>query len=168
MRRRAISSPVLSTCCAEKCFYTASVGFSQSWQAAIGQFYAGLSGCFGLWIQPVTMGSATTVRFYVATQTSKLDLRFYTIWAKSYLSALPKQSQTLHLLQLGLMCLRNPGRFKQRDRHRHATKAMIPCHLPLQFCSGHQLFNVSQEAILVSLIFLAGVFEFGEGLLHGA
>ncbi|KWS97291.1 hypothetical protein AL049_13245 [Pseudomonas syringae pv. cerasicola] len=31
---------------------------------------------------------------------------------------------------------------------------------------GHQLFKVSQEAISASLLFLAGIFEFGEGLLH--
>ncbi|PHN70498.1 hypothetical protein AO286_07645, partial [Pseudomonas syringae] len=28
------------------------------------------------------------------------------------------------------------------------------------------LFKVSQEAISASLLFLAGIFEFGEGLLH--
>jgi hypothetical protein len=36
-------------------------------------------------------------------------------------------------------------------------------HLRLQLCPGHQLFKVSQEAISASLLFLAGVFEFGEG-----
>ena len=39
-------------------------------------------------------------------------------------------------------------------------------HLRLQLCPGHQLFKVSQETISASLLFLAGVFEFGEGLLH--
>ncbi|KWS53906.1 hypothetical protein AL057_17260 [Pseudomonas amygdali pv. myricae] len=36
----------------------------------------------------------------------------------------------------------------------------------LQMGPGHQLFKVSQEAISASLLFLAGIFEFGEGLLH--
>lgn len=39
-------------------------------------------------------------------------------------------------------------------------------HFRLQLCPGHQLFKVSQEAISASLLFLAGVFEFGKGLLH--
>ncbi|AHY45130.1 hypothetical protein UIB01_17445 [Stutzerimonas decontaminans] len=39
-------------------------------------------------------------------------------------------------------------------------------HLRLHLCPGHQLFKVSQEAISASLLFLAGIFEFGEGLLH--
>lgn len=39
-------------------------------------------------------------------------------------------------------------------------------HLRLQLCPGHQLFEVSQEAIATSLLFLAGVFEFGGGLPH--
>ncbi|KWS14425.1 hypothetical protein AL065_28985 [Pseudomonas amygdali pv. ulmi] len=36
----------------------------------------------------------------------------------------------------------------------------------LQLGPGHQLFKVSQEAISASLLFLAGIFEFGEGFLH--
>jgi hypothetical protein len=33
---------------------------------------------------------------------------------------------------------------------------------------GYQLFDIRQEMITARSLFLAGVFEFGEGLLHGA
>ncbi|SOQ09838.1 hypothetical protein CFBP1573P_02686 [Pseudomonas syringae pv. persicae] len=61
----------------------------------------------------------------------------------------------------------------QHARHPYRRASALACgvaikrrHLRLQLGPGHQLFKVSQEAISASLLFLAGIFEFGEGLLH--
>ena len=54
------------------------------------------------------------------------------------------------------------------DEERQRRKASLTYCVMRQAHFGllHQLFKVSQEAISASLLFLAGVFEFGEGLLH--
>ncbi len=58
---------------------------------------------------------------------------------------------------------------RQPDRRAPALACGVAIewsHLRLELRPGHQLFKVSQEAVATSLLFLAGVLEFGEGLLH--
>ncbi|CZT26456.1 hypothetical protein PCPL58_p6020 (plasmid) [Pseudomonas cerasi] len=102
----------------------------------------------------------------LALPDSQDDLIRYYTFNESDLSLIRQRRGDANRLgfAIQLCLLRYPG--YRRASALACGVAIKRRHLRLQLGPGHQLFKVSQEAISASLLFLAGIFEFGEGLLH--